>query len=122
MEPKSASINGLNYFQPDQAVVEHGLHIESEVEGADAVGEGSYRDQVDTCGGDVPDSVEGDAAAGFGESPAVDLLNCGPKIFDGEVVEENGVDVSGENVVDLVEAVNFDFEVSSVRESRARGQ
>ena len=117
-----ASVNGLNYFQSGSGWLGSGVDIEAEVERADAVGEGADGDEVDACGGDVADAVEGDAAAGFGERAAGDLLDGGAKIFDGEVVEHDGVDVGGEDCLDLVEAVDFDFEVGGVGECSACGE
>ena len=121
-----ASINGLNYFQSGSSWHDrwddHWIDIQAKVEGADAVGKGAYGDEVDTCGGNVADEVQGNAAAGFGQRPAVDPPDGGAKIVDGKVVEENRVDVGGEHCVDLVEAIDFDFEVCGVRDYCAQGE
>ena len=101
----------LNNFQQGSGWID----IQAEVERADAVGEGTDGDEVDAGGGNLADEAQGDAAAGFGEGSAVDLLDGDSKIVDRKVVEENGVDVGGEDRVDLVEAIDFDFQVSGVR-------
>ena len=80
------------------------------------MGEGADGDEVDTCGSDCTDAVEGDAAACFGEGATVDLLDGGPKVFNREVIQENRVDVGGKDSVDLTEMIDFDFEMSGVRE------
>jgi len=49
-----------------------GIDVETEVKGADAVGEGSGGDDVDAGRGDSADAFEGDAAAGFDEGTAGD--------------------------------------------------
>jgi len=38
------------------------------------------------------------------------------KIFDGKIVEQNGVDVGVKDCADLVEAIDLDFEVGGERE------
>jgi len=56
-----ASINGLNYFQPGSRWLDRWddpwMDIQAKVEGADVVGEGTYRDEVNACGGNVADDV-----------------------------------------------------------------
>ena len=96
-----------------------GHDVEAEVEGANAVGEGSDGDDVDAGGGDVVDAVEVDAAAGFDEDAAIDLSDGGAEVGNGEVVEQDAVDAGGEDGLDLVEAIDLDFDVGGVGEGGA---
>ena len=66
--------------------------VETEIEGAGAVSEGAYGDDVDACGGDGGDAVESDAAAGFGEGAVGDALDSGAEVGERKVVEQDGVD------------------------------
>ncbi len=52
--------------------------IEAEVETADVLGEGSYRDQIYAGGGDLSDAAERDAAAGFYQGFSGDLADAFP--------------------------------------------
>lgn len=96
-----------------------GHDIEAEVEGANAVGKGAYGDDVDAGGGDVADATEADAAAGFDEDATIDLVDGDAEIGEGEVVEQDTVDAGGEDGLDLLEAIDLDFEVGGVGESGA---
>ena len=82
---------------------------------------GTDRDDVDPGGSDMADAVEGDASAGFDEGASGDLLDSDAEIVDREVVEEDGVDAGGEDCVELIEAVDFDFQVGGMRQYSAGG-
>jgi hypothetical protein len=94
-----------------------GQDVEAKVEGTDAVGEGSYRDDVHAGGGDLVNGVEGHSSAGFDENAAVDLSDGGAEIGERKVVEQDAVDSGGEDGLDLVEAIDLDFEVGGVGKS-----
>ena len=86
------------------------LEVEPDVEVLHRVGEPAQRDHVDAGFGDGAHALGGDAARGFGEHAAA---NHGHRLAQHRrrhVVEEDGVDLEGEQFFELGQGVDLDLD------------